>query len=129
MNNKIAKFVLLKAQILENNQQIPDAIAAYKQILKIQIYNPAVHEKMGELFTKIGQYHSAIQSVKKAFAQKPQDTRLLIIIAQYYIELNSYDRAENELKTYEIQTPLNEYSGDYYGVKGKIFFHSDLPNP
>jgi tetratricopeptide (TPR) repeat protein len=124
MNNKIAKFFLLKAQILENSDQCIDAIATYKQVLNIQIYNPAVHEKMGELFAKIEQYHSAIQSVKKAFAQKPKDTRLLLIIAQYYIELDSFDRAENEIKTYEIQTPPNEYSGDYYGVKAKILFHS-----
>ncbi len=124
MNNKLAKFFLLKGQILENQGQFIDAIATYKQALKIQIHNPTVHEKMGELFAQIGQYHSAIQSVKKAFAQKPKDTRLLIIIAQYFIALDSYDRAENELKTYEIQTPSNEYSGDYYGVKAKILFHS-----
>jgi len=124
MNNKLAIFFLLKAQILENDEQLPDAINFYKQVLKIQIYNPAVHEKMGELFAKIGQYHSAIQSVKKAFAQKPQDTRLLISVAQYFLDLNSYDRAENEIKTYEIQTASNAYSGDYYAVKAKIFFHS-----
>ncbi|MEJ2545372.1 MAG: tetratricopeptide repeat protein [Calditrichaceae bacterium] len=126
MNDKLAKFVLLKAQIQENREEYIDAIASYKKALKIQIYNPAVYEKMGELFAKIGQYHTAIQNVKKAFAQKqPQDTRLLIIVAKYYIAMNSYDRAEYELKTYEIQTPSNEYSPDYYAVKAKIYFHSN----
>ena len=128
MNDKLAKFVLLKAQIQENLEQFIDAIASYKQVLKIQIYNPVVYEKMGELYTKIGQYHSAVQSIKKAFAQKPEDTRLLIIAAEYYIAMDSYDRAENELKTYEIQTPTSAYSGDYYGVKAKIFFHAGQYN-
>ena len=39
MNDKLAKFVLLKAQIQENLEQFIDAIASYKQVLKIQIYN------------------------------------------------------------------------------------------
>ncbi|HEM49299.1 MAG TPA: tetratricopeptide repeat protein [Caldithrix sp.] len=124
MNNKIARFLLLKAQIQENRGHYVDALATYKQVLKIQIYNPTVHEKMGEIFAKIEQYYNAIQSVKKAFAQKPQDTRLLIIIAEYYISLDSYDRAENELKTYEIQIPANAYAADYYAAKAKVFFHS-----
>ena len=124
MNNKIAKFLLVKAQILENSNRELDALAAYKQALKIQIYNPAVYEKMGELLAEIGQYHSAIQNVKKAFAQKPKDTRLLILVAKYYIELKSFDRAENYLKAYENQTSESEFSADYYCVKAIIYFHS-----
>ena len=124
MNNKIAKFILLKAQILENSDRNLDAFAAYKKALKIQIYNPVVHEKMGELLAEIEQYHSAIQSVKKAFAQKPQDTRLLIIVASYYIELKSFDRADSYLNTYENQTPVSEFSGDYYSVRAIIYFQS-----
>ena len=123
MNNKIAKFPLLKAQILENLNRVPDALMAYKQVLKIQLYNPDVYEKMGELLAGIGQYHSAIQNVKKAFAQKPQDTGLLIIIAEFYIELDSYDRADYYVNMYENQTSKNNYSVDYYFVKGRIFFN------
>lgn len=124
MNNKIAKFLLVKAQILENSDRKIDALAAYKQALKIQIYNPTVYERMGELLADIGQYHSAIQNVKKAYSQKPRDTRLLILVANYYIELDSFDRAENFIKTYEIQTPESEFSTDYYCTKALIYSQS-----
>ena len=123
MNDKIAKFPLLKAQILENSGRVLDALTAYKQVLKIQIYNPAVYEKMGKLLAGIGQYHSAIQNVKKAYAQKPQDTRLLIIVADYYIDLESYDRAKYYLNMYENETPKVEYSDEYFCVKGKVYFN------
>lgn len=124
MNDKISKFFVLKAEILENSGRKLDALAVYKQVLNIQIYNPVVHEKMGQLLADLGQYHSAIQSVKKAYAQKPLDTRLLIVIAGYYIQMESYDRAEGYLITYENQTPQSEYQSDYYCVKARIYFHS-----
>ncbi|MEJ2055381.1 MAG: tetratricopeptide repeat protein, partial [Calditrichaceae bacterium] len=122
-NDKIAKLFLLKAERLENSGKKIEALDAYKQVLKVQIYNPGVYEKMGELLASMGQYHSAIQNIKKAYAQKPRDTRLLVIAAKYYVMLKLYDRADSYLTTYESQTAPGDYTSDYYCIKAKVYFH------
>jgi len=121
-NDKISKFFLLRASILEKLGQPVDALNNYDIVLKLQSYNPQVHAKKGRLLASIGQYHSAIQCVKKASAQKPDETNFLLLIADYYVKLKSFERANNYLNLYKNQTKENNFNSEFFCIKAEIYF-------
>jgi tetratricopeptide (TPR) repeat protein len=122
-NRKISKFFLLKAEILEKKDEPIQALAIYEEVLKLKSYNPAVYEKIGRLLANVGQYHNAIQNIKKAYSQNPDANYFLLLIAEYYVELKTFDRAEDYLTLYKNQVKASSMSGDYYCIQSEIFYH------
>jgi tetratricopeptide (TPR) repeat protein len=124
MNNKIALFYVLKAQVFDSLNQIDSAIAAYQQALKVRPYAPDVMEALGELYIRHGNHEQGIAYLKRAFAHDETQTRLLLRIAELYMRLGRKEEAKDVLTDYKVRMDLAHLSADpkYFLLMGEIAY-------
>lgn len=121
-NDRIAKFFLLRAEILEKLNRPKDALSSYQQVLRLKLHNPDMYEKMGHLLAGMQRYEEGVQNIKKALAQKPEANHLLLTIADFYIREGSFDRADYHLNLYQNQVKTNQLDPNFFCLKAQIYF-------
>ncbi len=124
LNNKIALFYVLKAQVFDSLNQVDSAIAAYRQALKVRPYASDVMEALGELYIRSGNHEQGITYLKKAFAHDETQTRLLLRIAELYLRLGKNEEAKDVLTDYKVRMDLAHLPADpkYFLLMGEIAY-------
>ena len=111
-------YDLLGKEYLELNRTV-DAIALYKEYIRLFPTNDDPHIQLGDIYFGQNQYEEAQKEYKLAVNLNPQSTKNWYSLGQAYMATGNYDDAENAFRK-TIQLSPEDYSG-YYGL-GQVYY-------
>lgn len=124
LNPKIAKFYYLKARINERLGKPEEAVKAYYDVLALRSHDPVTLEALGNLYAGQGKYTYAIQTLRKAYNQKPGRNDLLLTIAEYQLKIDRYDQADNSIHLYKsLVKDSTKFEARYFCLLGMVSYY------
>lgn len=122
-NNKIAQYYELKGDILSGMTEYSRALIAYEKSRELR-FTPSIIVKTGNTNFKLKKYNEAVHNYKLAYAQNPQQTELLLLLLDCYIQQNELELAVNQLAEYKKTLEKRNLQADpyYYIIVAKIQF-------
>jgi tetratricopeptide (TPR) repeat protein len=122
-NNKIAQYYELKGDILSAKYEFKAALAEYEKSKGLRL-TPAILLKTGSVLGKMDRYPEAVREYKFAYAQGPQQTEILLLLVNCFIQQKELELALNQLKDYKmtVEKQQKEINPVYYILSAKILF-------
>ena len=125
-NDRIAVYFELRGDIFTGMDRLDNALSAYSDAKSRRSYYPEIYVKTGDINYRKNDYNEAIRDYRKAFAQRPEETSIVLSLVHCYIQQREYEVAGNLLGEYNTQTtklkkPLH---ADYFIMFAKIYFEN-----
>lgn len=126
-NNKIAVHFELKGDILIALGEGKEALNEY-QAAKYLRLSPGILIKIGIAYYQLNELDLAVKNFKTAYAQKPEQTEILLLLVDCYIQQREYELSLNQLVDYKKQTEKlkNPIHPDYHILLGKVHFEKSM---
>ncbi len=123
-NRRIASYYELKGDIHTRQGKLEEANQEYDRAKALRSFYPEVYLKSARNYFQLGDYPKSIRNYKKAIAQRPQQTNILLKLAECTIQQNELVLAENILSDYELQIQKQKQVIEklYYVLFAKIKF-------
>lgn len=125
-NPSDAKALALYADVLYQQNKLPDALAQYQAALKQseQIY--AVWEQVINIHTLLGHYNDATKVADEALTIYPNQAGLYYYLAYALYKTNKFDDAQKNLKTaLTLNLDNKSFQAQVYALQGDIYINQN----
>ncbi len=124
LNDRIALFYVLKAQMFDSLGNIDSAVYFYRKSLKLRSHAPEIFKRLGELSLRQNQPDKAAEYFRKAYIENPDSTQFLLEIARIRFAQNKPSKAKILLDEYRFEQLRNKrkLAPLYFVLKGDLAF-------